>query len=127
MKIFSADAAPPPLDRPTAWAFTITNLVTLPGLGSLAAGRRVGWAQATLALTGFGLTMWWLVRTVLEWFASGELPVGVTSTLLLGLAGVACFGVAWLWALLTSLLLLREARENERIAASAKGGTSTGH
>lgn len=120
MKTSSAGAPPKLLDRPTAWACTVTNLVTLPGLGSLAARRKVGYAQAGLALTGFGLTTWWLVRTLLDWFASGELKAEFNATLLIGLAGVLVFGVAWLWALATSLQLHREARQNERAAQSSK-------
>jgi hypothetical protein len=126
MKTSSAADARQPLDRPTAWAFTVTNLATLPGLGSIAAGRRVGWPQAMLALAGFGLTLWGLVRTVLEWVAAGELPVGITKPLLISLAGLAGFAAAWLWALATSLSLLREARENERTANSTRPDATLG-
>ncbi len=124
MKISSAGVPPKLLDRPTAWACTVTNLVTLPGLGSLAARRKVGYAQAGLALTGFGLTMWWMLRTVSDWFASGELKAELNGTLLIGLLGVLVFGLAWLWALTTSLQLHREARQNERAAESSKPGST---
>lgn len=122
----SASGGRPPLDRPTAWAYTLTNLLTLPGLGSLAGGRKVGYAQAALALAGFALTLWWLAKTVLEWFARGELPAELNLTLLWGLIGAALYGLAWLWSLGTSVQFHREAKANERraqTAASRSAGT----
>lgn len=112
MKTSSAPGTRKTVDRPTAWACTLTNLTTVPGLGTLAAGRKIGYAQAALALLGFGISTLWLVLTVREWMAKGELPVGFTPTLWLGLGGVSAFIVAWVWALITSVDLQREAGRN---------------
>jgi len=45
-----------PMDRLGAWLCLLANVIALPGLGSIIAGKRVGYAQALLALAGFGLT-----------------------------------------------------------------------
>ena len=44
------------MDEARAWTSLMTNLLVLPGLGSLLAGRRAGWPQAALALAGFALS-----------------------------------------------------------------------
>ncbi len=112
MKTSSEPGAHPVPDRTTAWACTLTNALTLPGLGSITAGRRVGYAQGVLALVGFGLSLYWLGKTVLTWMAEGELPAEVNGTLLVGLAGICLYIAAWLWAFATSLSLLAEARSH---------------
>lgn len=122
MKFFSDDAPPKQSDRQTARACLVTNAVVLPGLGSIAAGRRVGYAQAAVALAGFVVTVLfagWLIRSVA---ALPRLPETIdqwrellprwAGWLKLGGLGFALFGGAWLWALATSLRLLREHRAN---------------
>ncbi len=101
------------MDKSTAWSCTITNLAALPGLGSLAAGRRIGYAQAAVALAGFGLSLLWMGLFIRDWRAQGELPIGWRPTLWVGITGIGLFGAGWLWALVTSRSLLREARRTE--------------
>jgi hypothetical protein len=48
--------------------------------------------------------------------AEGQLPVEINRTLLIGLAGIGLYAVAWLWALGTSLSLLRAAKAKESAA-----------
>lgn len=121
MKTSSPPAAP---DRPSARACTLTNLLVLPGLGSLAAGRKVGWAQAALALAGVGLFLYGVARLLRDWLAAGAEPV-FEFTLALGclLGGLAVSVVAWLWALVTSLQIHREVRARERESAAAAAGS----
>jgi hypothetical protein len=95
------------MDKPTAWSCAVANLAALPGLGSLAAGRRIGFAQAALALAGFGLSLLWLAGFIRDWLEEGELHLGWRPTLWVGLAGIGLFGIAWLWALGTSRKLLQ--------------------
>ncbi|MCZ7636453.1 MAG: hypothetical protein M5U12_10770 [Verrucomicrobia bacterium] len=113
MKTSSASGRDRPVDRATAWACLWTNVLTLPGLGSVAAGRAIGYAQAGTALAGFGLTLHGLFRIVRAWLDVGELPVGFTTSFWVSLVGVAMFAAAWLWALITSLGILRDARPHE--------------
>jgi hypothetical protein len=113
MKTCSVSGRGRQVDRATAWACLWTNVLTLPGLGSLAAERAIGYAQAGTALSGFGLTLYGLFRIVRAWLDLGELPVGFTSALWISLAGVGLFAAAWLWALSTSLAVLRHTRPRE--------------
>lgn len=109
MKASSANAEPKPVDKPTAWACALANAATLPGLGTIAGGRKIGYVQAALALVGFALTLLGLVGHMREWMARGEMPEEFTFGLRLGLLGMAVFGTAWLWALRSSLELHRGA------------------
>jgi len=91
MKTFLERGGPAAPDRATAWACLLTNALTLPGLGSIAGGRSVGYPQGGLALLGFALSLYWLVKTLLVWMAAGELPVEINRTLLIGLGGIAIY------------------------------------
>lgn len=86
----------------------LTNLLVLPGLGSFLGGRRVaGCLQILLAIAGFVLTLDWFVTFLSLWWQTAQFPVDGGPHLLLGLAGVGLFGLAWLWGLLTGLSILR--------------------
>lgn len=111
---------PAPLDRASARACLWTNLLVLPGLGSLVAGQRVGWAQVTLALAGLGAFLWGLVRLVRDWLASEGLGFEFTRGLGAMAIGLGISGVAWLWALGTSVQVLRAARARERALAAGQ-------
>jgi len=113
MKRFLAPADRKPIDKPTAWACTVTNLVTLPGLGTLAGGRRIGYVQGVLALVGFVLSGWGGIGLIRSWMAEGELPLGFTPDLIRGLVGIIVYGTAWLWSLGSSVAFHREAKANE--------------
>jgi hypothetical protein len=109
MKTSSAPGAQPPIDKPTAWACTLTNAFTLPGLGTVAGGRKIGYAQAACALLGLALSLLGLIGMVRSWMRTGVLSGPAVLT---AMAGVGVFGGAWLWALGSSLSLLRQARRN---------------
>src|SRR5208282_4617945 len=109
MKAFSANGPREPLSRQTAWGCLTTNL-TLPGFGSLAAGRASGYAQAALMICGMAITMIFGARFIIWYFANrGRLrdsdvdPVGALGELWINVRwpvlGFAVFFVAWLWAL----------------------------
>lgn len=112
MKTFSVRRPDKPLDKPTAWACTFTNLLVLPGLGSLVAGRRIGYLQAGLSLTGFAGGIVWLVAMVAEWLREGAFPTEVGTLFWSGMGVIGLLGGAWVWALKTSLDLHRQAASN---------------
>jgi hypothetical protein len=97
-------------DEARAWACLFTNLLVLPGLGSIIAGRRSGWPQAAIALAGFVLTTVWLVWFLAAWSRGGEFPLDPGPYLPVGALGVLLFTVSWVWSLLTGLLIVRDAR-----------------
>lgn len=89
----------------------LMNLLATPGLGSLMARRWVaGIGQVTLSVVGFGLMLIWFYQLVVVQFygqITGNVqthPVGK-----IGLAGGILFAIGWLWSLVTSLSLMREA------------------
>lgn len=92
----------------------LVNQLATPGLGSLMAGRYVsGAGQLLLAITGFGLFILWFVAVMRQFYGQIQGDVEVKPVGWIGLTGLAVFAAAWLWALATSISLLREARRNQ--------------
>jgi hypothetical protein len=121
MKISLALGTRQPLSRQTAWGCLTTNLLT-PGFGSLLAGRRSGYPQVALALGGMGLTLVFGLRFILwnvhNWDQlhdpGADSVEALTSMWLAGrwaFLGIALFALALLWALATSLAILRDAKK----------------
>lgn len=121
MKISLALGPRQPLSRQTAWGCLTTNLA-LPGFGSLVAGHRGGYAQAALALGGMALTLVLGARFVL-WYAANlarlrepqadpaAALVEVCLAVRWPLFGFVLFAIGWLWALATSLSIVRAAKK----------------
>ena len=98
-------------DEDFAWACLLTNLVGIPGLGTLMAHRREGIPQLVLSIVGGVATTWWLVLFVAAELRQPSLPPPPDAPDLgLALWGIGIFIVAWLWSLASSLTLLRAAR-----------------
>jgi len=97
-------------DEDFAWACLFTNLVGVPGLGTIMAKRREGVPQLALSIVGGVITTWWLVGLVLAVLRSGSFPPPEGPDLRLALEGLGLFTAAWLWALASSVALLRAAR-----------------
>ncbi len=122
MKISLALGNRDALDRQTAQACAATNL-GLPGFGSLMAGRAVGYAQAALTLAGFALTLICGLQSFVWFFQNWSKlndpmadPADTLLALWLGvrwpLLGMALFAVSWLWAQVSSLMILRSVPKN---------------
>ena len=103
-----------PLDRPVAWACLASNLLVLPGLGSVTAGRRIGYAQMGVAMVGFGLTGFWFIRLMIQWIHTGEMPSLFGPYFWTGCLGVILFALAWSWALASSIGILMAAYSQEK-------------
>ena len=104
-----------PLSRVSARNYALLNQLATPGLGSLMAGRIIaGIGQLLLAVTGFVMVIAWFVKVMIQFYSlmSGGDP-NPRSVAWLALAGFGAFALAWLWALVTSLSLLRDASRNE--------------
>jgi hypothetical protein len=69
--------------------------------------------QLLLALAGFGMIMAWFVRLMIQIYRDIEGASRSGSVGWLGVAGGLTFLTAWLWALITSVSLMREARAAE--------------
>jgi hypothetical protein len=92
----------PPLDRSKAWSLLVTNVLVLPGLGSVMAGHRTGYLQITLALAGFFLTLGALIKIVMVWGQEFQLPED-PQLYRSAIIGMAAFLLAWVWSLLLSM------------------------
>lgn len=121
MRISLALGRSGPVSRQTAWGCLTANLA-VPGAGSLAAGRRSGYAQMLLTVAGLILSTIFGLQFILWQLAnwgrlhSPELdPLSslneVWRQLRWALLGLAVFGVAWLWALGSSLIILQSSRD----------------
>ena len=123
MRISLALGPRQPLSRQTAWGCFTSNLA-LPGVGSLVAGRRVGYAQFVLAIvgmfmtTGFGLRFGvWYLHNWDRVNSSQTDPMAALAemwqVLRWAVLGMALFGVAWLWGVTTGLNIVRSASQAE--------------
>lgn len=104
--------------RARAWLCAGLNQLAFPGLGTILAGRRIGYLQAGLMLGGFILAtgfMLWYIFCALSYAANAHWTEATFRsqyepfkwTFYVGL--ILC-GLAWAGAMISSLSLLRAAR-----------------
>ena len=101
-----------------AWTFVAINLAAFPGLGTILAGRRVGYAQAVIMVTGFTMTMGYLVFYLgcVAAYMQGtpsteaEFKARYQPHLWALRWGLACCAVAWCWSLFSSWQIWRSSR-----------------
>ncbi len=111
MKPFFPGRIRRPVSRVDARKGFLFNQLATPGLGSLMAGRYVaGSGQLLLALAGFVLVTGWFVMNLISLYEQIEGNPQPQSYAWLGEWGALIFAAAWLWALVTSFSLLRQAR-----------------
>jgi hypothetical protein len=113
MKTFSAAK---PLSPAKARNCFLMNQFATPGLGSLMGGRIIpGIGQLFLALAGFALVMVWFLRTMKEYYSlmGEDAPTISHSYGKIFFAGACLFAASWLWSLLTSLSMMRQAKTPE--------------
>src|SRR5258708_301867 len=104
-----------PVTRSRAWVCVMINQLAFPGMGTVMAGRRVGFAQAAILLAGFFFAIGFLFCSFTPLFgllAHSEGGEGQYEQLYrpyawAGLSGLALCVIAWFWALLSSLGILR--------------------
>lgn len=111
-----------PTDRGSAWGYLLTNALVMPGLGSVLAGRRVGYVQGVLALVGAGMSLTFAVVYLKALLAVMDIPEVSLKLRGVGLAGMGLFLGSWLWSIRTGVLLVRQGRAGER-GRSATPGT----
>ena len=105
-------SAKPKTSRVKARNAALLNQLATPGLGSLLARRWIeGVGQVLASLAGFGLVTIWFVQMMLGYYGQmfgdgGTHQKPAFTNLILG---AVMFALAWVWSLLTSFSLLREA------------------
>jgi len=110
MKLFSPRGKP--LSRATARNAALLNQFATPGLGSILARRWIaGTGQLVIFLAGFILFCEWSFKTIGNYYAlafsDNPPPAGHFGKT--ALWGVVLCTASWLWSLVTSLSLMREA------------------
>ena len=89
----------------------LVNQCATPGLGSLMAGRYiVGTMQLLLALAGCLFIVAWFFSVLKIAYSIMESSGEPVLPHWMGWTGLACFGVAWLWAGITSIGLLLDSK-----------------
>jgi hypothetical protein len=104
-----------PAKRTPVWLCVVINLLAFPGLGTVMAGRRIGYSQSVVMVMGFVLTvgylLWYLFVAVRYMTNSGwtetEFQAHYRPYLWALYSGVGLCLVAWLWALASSIVLWR--------------------
>jgi hypothetical protein len=121
MKFSLAPGPRGPLTRDKARTYLTANM-GFPGLGSLMAGKWIGYAQALMTLAGLGLSMVfgtrfaiWFVKNWSQLQAPSPDPLEMLRDMWLAarwaLLGIALFASAWIWGLLSGLLLMAAAKK----------------
>ncbi len=88
----------------------LVNLLVSPGVGSLMARRwPAGIGQLILSLIGFGLMLVWFGKLMFQYYGQAMGNAEVKPVGWIGMVGGGLFAVAWIWSLVTSLDLLRNA------------------
>ena len=104
------------MERPRAYVLVGLNLLVLPGLGTLLAGRRVsGVLQVALAVAGFLFSVRWFsqlmtIATTISADGFPDLEALPFRSIVVGLGIVLA---AWLWSLASSLQFLRASRKTK--------------
>jgi len=106
------------LTRSRAWTCAVINQLAFPGLGTIMAGRRIGYAQATVMVAGFILVMTFMGVWFLALFRLASDPAWTDAHYdaqwrswgWAGLWGALLCGVAWCWALVSSIAIVRLAQ-----------------
>lgn len=104
-----------PIRQIPAWTLIAINQAAFPGLGTILAGRRVGWIQAVLMVAGFMLTVGFLVfylacvtAYVRGHLAELEFKARYQPHLWTLHWGLICCAVSWCWALASSWQIWRQ-------------------
>jgi hypothetical protein len=117
----SQNTTPPnrPLRRSEAVGYALINQFATPGLGSWMGRRRVaGAGQLALALLGFFMLVGWIfAKFWLLPLRDAGVDIKAPALMLdnpnaLGIPGAIAFGIAWLWALVTSFLMIVQAKRD---------------
>ena len=115
----------PPRNRSEAWRCAMINQLAFPGLGTVIAGQKIGYAQAAVMLAGFfgwaGYTCWFIFHQLTLLFDMGIGVKQFNETRFdhwwIGATGLALCVIAWIWSLVTSIQLVKAAPENTPLAS----------
>jgi ABC-type uncharacterized transport system permease subunit len=117
---------PPPLkptsaaakNRSVAWGMVVANQLALPGLGTVMAGRKIGYVQLAFSIFGVLLTtsfLIWCFPNLGDWFPPPEDDAVVMANFekwqpwfLIAGSGIVSYFIGWCMALFSSQSIVRE-------------------
>lgn len=118
---------PPPLrkkSRVHSWGLAVANQLALPGLGTVLAGRKIGYVQLLLSAIGLTLTsafIAWSVPNMGDWLNVPQDDQQILANfekwkpwLAVAFAGIAIVAVSWIWALFSSRSILNDSAKSTR-------------
>ena len=117
---------PKPLTISKAWSCAAMNQLAFPGIGTVMARRKIGYFQAAIMISGFLLTMYffcWYIGSLLQapfqndWNET-RFYAEVARRKWIGIIGGIICAAAWLWALMSSLSIIKEARSHPPVLQS---------
>jgi hypothetical protein len=117
MSLFSTGDNPPP-EPAHAWGMAAANLLLWPGLGTALARKKSGLVQMGLSGGGLLLTVVGMAGFYFRWMTTTEFPGWRDRYVLCFAAGMVCFAIAWLWALGSSIQIIRAARTQALTSAA---------
>lgn len=105
-----------PLRQIPAWTLVAINQAAFPGLGTIIAGRKVGWIQAFMMVAGFVMSVGFLLfyLTCIVAYVRGspatdaEFRARYRPHLWALYWGLGCCAASWCWALVSSWQIWRE-------------------
>jgi len=101
--------------RLSPWVCVAINQGAFPGLGTIMSGRRIGYVQAAVMLTGFFLSMSFMLcyiacaaryATTATW-TEKEFTSKYQPYLWALYWGIGCCAFAWFWSLFSSLQIMK--------------------
>ena len=107
-----------------AWGYFALNQLAFPGAGTVMGGRREGYAQATVMIVGFLLTMVYfvvMISSVMNTMLDPGSNAGMSEEQLhghfhryawAGKIGALLSTVAWFWSLASSICMVRDAQKD---------------
>src|SRR5712671_4285252 len=112
--------SPKRLSRSKAWTLAALNQLAFPGAGTVMAGRKIGYAQATIMVVGFVLVMLYLFVIIgsLMSLLTGEntseaaIEADRHRYAWAGILGLVLSVLAWFWALASSISMVRNAQKD---------------
>ena len=108
------------LSRSKSWAYAALNQLAFPGAGTVLAGRRVGYIQATIMVVGFVLTMTYflvMIGSILSFAANGSVSEADYHKQYQAYTWALKYGLllttfAWCWSLASSVAIIRSAQKD---------------
>ncbi|MEO6182697.1 MAG: hypothetical protein ABIP71_06300, partial [Verrucomicrobiota bacterium] len=105
------------------WRCLMVNQLAFPGLGTIFAGKKIGFTQAALSLVGFfvatGYTCWFIFHQIKLLFDVGTSSQEFNAVRFdhwwIGAVGLGLCLIAWSWSLFTSIEIVKSTRENSPI------------